>query len=300
MDQVAVGVRIWWLFLCALTVFNVCFWIASCVTFLRRRVTAPRAYTARWPHVLLSLGYVLGCGFRSILPRADVQRMCLYDSWLSSVMVGRSVATIAELCFAIQWALLLHELSRAERDKFGMKLAKIIVPIIVLAETFSWYAVLTTNYLGNALEQSLWTLSAALVTVALYGLWKKAYGPLRGFLTLAMVICVGFVCFMCTVDIPMYLTRFQDDLAHGRPYLTLADGLRDVSERWVVIHSWQDWREEISWMSLYFSIAVWISISLVHAPHSRRSFRSSLFGHPKPDEEPRLSELPNNPSMLKN
>jgi hypothetical protein len=299
MDQVAVGLRIWWLFLCTITLFNVAFWIASAVTFLRRRTTAPRAYVSRWPHIFLSLGYVLGCGFRSILPRADVQRMCLYDSWLSSVMVGRSVATIAELCFAVQWALLLHELANAEQDKFGIRVSKLIVPMIVVAEICSWYAVLTTNYLGNALEQSLWTLSAALMALALYGLWKQTYGRLRGFLTLAMIVCVGFICFMCSVDIPMYLSRFQEDLAHGRPYLTIADGLRDVSERWVVIHSWQEWREEISWMSLYFSIAVWVSISLVHAPHSRRSFRSSLFTT-KPDDDASISNLPTNPGMLKN
>jgi hypothetical protein len=172
--------------------------------------------------------------------------------------------------------------------------------MITVAEICSWYAVLTTNYLGNALEQSIWTFSAALMAVALYGLWKKTYGQLRGFLTLAMVVCVGFVCFMCSVDIPMYLTRFGADLDAGRPYLTLADGLRDVSERWVVIHSWREWSEEISWMSLYFSVAVWISIALAHAPHSRRSFRSSLFAK-TPDDAPRISKIPGtNPGMLEN
>jgi hypothetical protein len=36
--------------------------------------------------------------------------------------------------------------------------------------------------------------------------------------------------------------------------------------RWVVSHRWQDWRNEVVWMSLYFSVAVWISIALVHSP----------------------------------
>jgi hypothetical protein len=31
-----------------------------------------------------------------------------------------------------------------------------------------------------------------------------------------------------------------------------------------VSHRWQDWKSEVAWMSLYFSVAVWISISLVH------------------------------------
>src|SRR5580700_3513431 len=47
--------------------------------------------------LLLCAAYVFGCAFRSFLPRADVQRICLFDTWLSSVVVGRSVATVAEV-----------------------------------------------------------------------------------------------------------------------------------------------------------------------------------------------------------
>ena len=36
---------------------------------------------------LLCAGYVFGCAFRSFLPRADVQRICLFDTWLSRVVV---------------------------------------------------------------------------------------------------------------------------------------------------------------------------------------------------------------------
>src|SRR5215813_3575665 len=60
--------------------------------------------------LLLSAAYVFGCAFRSLLPRADVQRICLFDTWLSSVVVGRSVATVAEVCFVVQWAIVLHQL----------------------------------------------------------------------------------------------------------------------------------------------------------------------------------------------
>ena len=39
--------------------------------------------------LLLSTVFVFGCTFRALLPRANVQRLCLVDSWLSSVLVGR-------------------------------------------------------------------------------------------------------------------------------------------------------------------------------------------------------------------
>src|ERR1700676_2226723 len=37
--------------------------------------------------LLLCAAYVFGCAFRSFVPRADVQGICLFDTWLSSVVV---------------------------------------------------------------------------------------------------------------------------------------------------------------------------------------------------------------------
>jgi len=71
---------------------------------------------------------------------------------------------------------------------------------------------------------------------------------------------------MFLVDVPMYWSRWMEDQAAGRHQLDLAQGLFDVSERRVVSHHWDDWKNEIAWMSLYFSVAVWLSIALVHAP----------------------------------
>jgi len=39
-------------------------------------------------------------------------------------------------------------------------------------------------------------------------------------------------------------------------------GLHDVSTRWAVTHDIAKWRDEIAWMSLYFSVAVWSSLAL--------------------------------------
>jgi hypothetical protein len=63
----------------------------------------------------------------------------------------------------------------------------------------------------------------------------------------------------------MYWSRWVEDEASGRVYLSLAQGARDAFERRVVAHDWSAWQDEVVWMSLYFSVAVWISISLVHA-----------------------------------
>src|ERR1700689_497621 len=103
-------VAIWWVFLLVVSAVNI-----AALLRLRARYRSSRgdkpADTWIEPLLLLCAVYVLGCAFRSVLPRADVQRICLFDTWLSSVMVGRSVATVAELCFAAQWAMVLRALA---------------------------------------------------------------------------------------------------------------------------------------------------------------------------------------------
>jgi hypothetical protein len=74
-----------------------------------------------------------------------------------------------------------------------------------------------------------------------------------------------YVAFMFSFDVPTYAARWAADQAAGKHYLTIAQGLQDVTHRRVVSYRWDDWKTEVVWMSLYFSAAVWISISLVHA-----------------------------------
>src|SRR5580693_7272457 len=81
--------------------------LAWCWLFYRFHAQAAGSLDSRAGlELLLCAAYVFGCAFRSFLPRADVQRICLFDTWLSSVVVGRSVATVAEICFAAQWAIM--------------------------------------------------------------------------------------------------------------------------------------------------------------------------------------------------
>ena len=75
---------------------------------------------------------------------------------------------------------------------------------------------------------------------------------------------------MFMVDVPMYWTRWNFDESHGRHYLSIAQGLSDTAVRWQVSHNWQVWRGEVLWMSLYFSIAVWLSIACIHTPALKR------------------------------
>jgi len=212
--------------------------------------------------LLLSAAYVFGCAFRSFLPRADVQRICLFDSWLSSVLVGRSVATIAEVSFSVQWALILHQLGTMTGADTTVNASLVIVPLIVIAQCCSWYGVLTTNYLANAIENSLWAVAFFIVGVALCRLLPEYDGAVLLALVVAILGIACFLTFLATIDVPMYLNRWRADLASGSKSLGLLDGLRDAGTRWIVTHDIAHWKDEIAWMSLYFSAAVWASLAL--------------------------------------
>jgi hypothetical protein len=212
--------------------------------------------------LLLCAGYVFGCAFRSFLPRADVQRICLFDTWLSSVTVGRTVATVAELCFAAQWAIILHQLGTIAGADTTVNAAWAIVPLILIAECFSWHAVLTRNYLGNAIENSIWAVTFFIVAVGLCRLLPAFDGAVRAAIIFAIVGIAGYLAFLATVDVPMYLTRWRAERASGSRPLSHREGLRDASLRWVVTHDIAEWKDEIAWMSLYFSAAVWASLAL--------------------------------------
>ena len=64
------------------------------------------------------------------------------------------------------------------------------------------------------------------------------------------------------VDVPMYLSRWRAGLVEGGEQLGFLEGLHDARTRWIVTHDFAQWKDEIAWMSLYFTAAVWASLAL--------------------------------------
>ena len=252
----------WWSLLTLVSGANIAVWFL-----LYHRLHEPPAGGAGGASgielmLLLCAAYVFGCAFRSFLPRADVQRICLFDTWLSSVAIGRTVATIAEICFAAQWAMILHQLGTMTGADTTLNAARVIVPLILIAECFSWHAVLTTNYLGNAIENSIWAVAFFVVGIGLCRLLPEFDGMARAVLAIAILGIAGYLAFLITTDVPMYRNRWRAGVADGSRLLRPLEGLRDVSTRWVVTHDLAEWKDEIAWMSLYFTAAVWASLAL--------------------------------------
>jgi hypothetical protein len=257
----------WWTLLCVVSAINILAWLTSGLA-LNRRWSALDAETRAMRRLQLQLSavYVFGCAFRSVTPVFDIPRICLFNSWLSSVAVGRSVATCAELCFVAQWALMLREISRSTGSRFGAFAARALVPLVAVAEICSWYSVLTTSNIGHVLEESIWGLSAALLVASVGAVWTRCLRTHRHVLVTWGVAGAAYAAYMFMVDVPRYWSRWLADEAHGRHYMSIVQGMRDVASRWLVSYRWDDWKSEVIWMTLYFSVAVWLSIALIHAP----------------------------------
>lgn len=268
-------VKSWWIFLGIISLINIGLWLGSYLLFAKKKNEIDSDIYI-WRKLILTLSgfYVAGCAFRSFLPRIDLERICLVNSWFSNMLVGRSVATVAELCFIAQCAILLREAGVGLNDRPSIFVSYSLIPIIAIAEIFSWYAMLTTHYIGSVLEESLWTLSGILLIVSFISLWPKVRRQHRWFINAMILFGMGFVIFMTTIDVPMYFARWQADTAAGVKYLSISQGIMDAIRQCHVSFDIKRWYQEIPWMTLYFTVAVWVSISLTHAPNYKQVFHS--------------------------
>ena len=159
------------------------------------------------------------CSVRPMFSAAPSGRFCRAPTFSGSACstpgcrassVGRSVATVAEIAFVAQWAILLHQLGTMTGAETTVNAAWVIVPLILIAECLSWYAVLTRNYLGNAIENSLWA-------VAFFTHRRRSLPPAAGIPWSRFAWCWpspsqalrASLAFLMTIDVPMYLNRWR-------------------------------------------------------------------------------------------
>jgi hypothetical protein len=150
-----------------------------------------------------------------------------------------------------------------------MLVSHALVPLIVVAEACSWAAVLTTNYLLHAIENSLWTLGAALALIAIALVRPRLDVAGKRFAGAAIVCSALYIVYMAGADVPMWVTRWRGEPGGWHAGISAVDGLRTALQRCVVSREWAAWRDDVPWLSLYFTVAVWISIALAHVPPLR-------------------------------
>lgn len=241
---------LWWSGLRAVSVVNLVLWSAVAAT---HALATDMAVT----QVVLSGIYAAVCAFRSFFPRVDLERTVMVDHWLSSIALGRTAATIAEMAFTLQVAGWMYHLAYVYGPPWVQTIAMGIVPLIAAAQVACWAGVLTLDHLWHAVEELLWTIMVSLCGLALISLWWRVDPSLKPALAAGAAVCLGSAYVMSGVDIPMYLTRRE-----GGDRLGIAEGFSDAVTTRRPTGSWDVWRHEVTWMTPYFSAAVWLSIGM--------------------------------------
>ena len=248
---------VWWTILRSIAVFNIFAWMATW-WLSDSAVDTVRA------NLVLSAIFTLVCAFRSFWPRIDLERTALVDSPLSSMVAGRSAATIAEVSFATQVALYVRQIGIAS----GMSVLEDILPWLIVAllataQAFCWSSVINLNHLGHAIEESIWGGTFAMVTVAMIWAVPQLEGPLFWITAVSIPGCIAYVIFMVVVDVPMYVKRWRAGRRNNERVLGLAEGFADALYRREPTRSWAVWKPEVAWLTGYFSFAVWASLGMV-------------------------------------
>ena len=142
----------WWTFLILIACFNLTAW--SLIFWIWHPNQDPHGYVQK--HLYLSGIYTGVCAFRSFWPRIDLERYCLVDSMLSSMVLGRTAATIAEVSFALQMMFFLQEIGTHAQFSWVFNSAPWVVVSLCIAQLFCWSSVLSLSHWGHWIEESIW------------------------------------------------------------------------------------------------------------------------------------------------
>ena len=257
-------VYIWWICLVSVSIFNIGyilnFFLTNEMNSYQRKLT------------LLSIVYAVVCGIRSAFPKKDVECVCLFDCPLSWPIFGRSIATIAELCYIKLIILIIKGVAEdigIESGSISIMILEKLFPFIALAQIFSWMGCLTKNNLWNASEESIWMITFTIITIININISNKIYlqedslknNSIKSLLNMAIPLGIGFVLFLIIVDIPMYIKRWKKN--PDPEVKPMDENFRSLAQCKKVSKSFETWKQDIPWQTGYFTLGVWSSIGLV-------------------------------------
>jgi len=265
----------WYAGLCVIAVLNLCllakFWSS---------INASDGYQQLMK--ILAIPWVFECAWRSVFPSLYLQRFVFWDTFLNSIIVDRTLAFVGELCWVSQFAFALRHTDKdiaPGGHPWVQTSGLLAIFVYVLAEAASYYNTATTNELWCAIEVVLDGISYLCMAPGAIYLLCKCPGTLysssaKVFLALTSVICIAYPLYNFSVDAPMYLTRYRADQAAHKHYMPFLRGLEDAATRRIPTHDVEDWKEDMTWMFLYFSFGAWSGLALMVAPRLPSSMRN--------------------------
>jgi len=216
---------------------------------------------------LCCIVYVLVTSYRAAFPRDVLYKTCFVeiDSIFFSPIADRVLAAIAELCFALQQVYWTHDIANQLRVKLALpgveNVAQCVCYVILFAQCLCFCGVFTSYPLFHALENSLWGVCAFLVVLDsssfYYHMRPKLDADIKAFLKLTIVVCIVFMSFLVTHDIPIWLNMTWDLTVVTPPQVGFANSL--VCK---FTQDFNDWKHNVAWLILYNSVALWTSMYL--------------------------------------
>ncbi|CAJ1358896.1 unnamed protein product [Effrenium voratum] len=279
----------WWVTLFSIATFNIAMYAALTFCYYSSFSTdaAVKAYQQFMKNVCAP--YVFVCAYRSYMPAQYPLRYVWFDTPLSSILLVRSLAAVAEMCFIAQIAKALSFIENQVNDtnqrwgnfyhSFCQASAVAMVIIMFVAQCFSFAGTITKNNLWYACEEFNWGLAFAVgmpfffvLSYQVFQLRKETETPWTCSCN-AMVyavgmsaFCLGYVPYMFVIDAPEYWQRYQDQLAEGFEFLNFWDGVKNAAFVRHHTHLEEVWQYATVWQTAYFSAAVWLSLLLALAP----------------------------------
>lgn len=242
---------LWWIFLFSISILNI----------LYMMLQYPKINTTFiYKMYLLAFIYVIVNSIRAIWLRIDIERICFFDSILSSPLFGRIIATIAEICYILLILLIYNKIiNRIYHNNNLTIILYIILLGIFLAELLSWKGCLSTNQKFNVLEESIWTLCAFILGIlTLIILFNEKNNKIKNLLYIVLLTIICYVIFMITVDIPMYDNRCKNKTQ----FTSLMASIYDMAKCKKISKDLKDWKEDMAWFTGYFTLGSWSSIGL--------------------------------------
>jgi hypothetical protein len=78
-----------------------------------------------------------------------------------------------------------------------------------------------------------------------------------------LIALLLYVSFMILNDVPMYIERAKKNKSSNAKYNSFEDLLKNLKKCRKVKSSFKEWKEDIPWLSLYFTFSVWGSIYIL-------------------------------------
>jgi hypothetical protein len=201
--------------------------------------------------------YTGACAIRSIFPRMDVERICLFDTVLSYPIVGRICATIGELAFIYQITLITKNIADYLDCNRIYNNMNIIKCMNIYAQLFCWFGVLYQINLMHVFEECIWMISVCYIGFCyLYFYNQVEYNIFKIIFYISQI----YTFFMIFIDIPMYYHKSIKDAEVID--ISLIDAIKNMSYC-DVSDSYNDWKQEIPWMTGYFINGPFISLKLL-------------------------------------